>query len=116
MNLSWTKCQGEVWCKLSTVNLSHEHFNSIHGVYIIWHGGTNAATVRVGQGFIRDRLAEHRIDKQVQAYVKHTLYVTWASVPSASLDGVESFLANRLQPLVGDRFPNATLIDVNLPW
>jgi hypothetical protein len=116
MALSWIKCEGDVWCKLSTVNLSHEHFNSMYGVYIIWHGGSNAATVRVGQGFIRDRLSAHRNDPEVQAYARHTLYVTWASVSSASRDGVEAFLSQRLQPLVGERFPSVAPFEVNLPW
>ncbi len=116
MNLSWIKCQGDVWCKLSTVNLSHEHFNLMHGVYIIWHGGVSATTVRVGQGNIRERLTAHRNDPDVQAYALHTLYVTWASVLSVSRDGVEAFLAKRLQPLVGERFPTVPPIDVILPW
>lgn len=116
MNLSWNKCQNDVWCDLSTVNLQHAHFQNMKGVYIIWHGGKSPATVRVGQGNIAERLAAHRQDKQVQAYAVHTLYVTWASVPAASHDGVEAFLADRLNPLVGERFPEVVPITVNLPW
>jgi hypothetical protein len=116
MNLHWNKCKGDVWCKLSTVNLSHDHFDSKNGVYIIWHGGPNAKTVRIGQGVIKDRLAAHRIDPDVQAYSGHTLYVTWAFVSDASRNGVEAFLAQRLKPLVGERFQNVPSIEVNLPW
>ena len=116
MNLSWTKCHGDVWCKLSTVNLGHEHFDSMDGVYVIWHGGANPATVRVGQGIIRDRITDHRNNPEIQAYAQHTLYVTWASVPSDSKNGVEIFLANRLQPLVGERCSDVNSIEVNLPW
>ena len=82
MQLQWTKCQGEIWCKLNTVNLSHAHFNDKDGVYIIWHGGPNAATVYVGQGNIRDRLTQHRNNSLIQQYDKLGLYVTWASVPA----------------------------------
>lgn len=116
MKLSWVMCQGDVWCNLDTVNLNHEHFNSMYGVYIIWHGGSNALTVRVGQGFIRDRLLEHRKDSQIQAFSDKILYVTWASVPSSERSSVESFLAVSLQPLVGERFPDVPPIEVNLPW
>ena len=116
MNLSWIKCHGDVWCKLGTVNLEHEHFDSMEGVYIIWHGGSNSSTVRVGKGNIRERLADHRTNPEIQAYAQHTLYVTWASVPSAQKNGVELFLAQRLSPLVGERSPNVSPIEVNLPW
>ncbi len=62
MQLNWTKCQGDVWCKLNSVNLGHEHFNNRHGVYMIWHGGSSPAVVYVGQGNIKDRIIEHRKD------------------------------------------------------
>ena len=115
MDLNWIKCQGDVWCQLNTVNLNHEHFVSISGVYIIWHGGSNAATVRLGQGYIKDRLAAHRIDSDIQAYNHLELYVTWASVSKGSREGVEAYLAQRLQPKIG-QYPNAVPIEVNLPW
>ena len=60
MQLNWTMCQGNVWCKLNSVNLEHEHFKNMQGVYVIWHGGTNPAVVDIGQGNIKDRIAEHR--------------------------------------------------------
>lgn len=116
MNVNWIKCENNTWCELNTVNLNHDHFEGLRGVYIIWHGGTNPQTVRVGQGFIRGRLASHRNDPQVQAYAYLTLYVTWASVPEAYLDGVEAYLAQSLRPLVGELFPNVLPITVNLPW
>jgi len=116
LNLYWNKCKGDVWCKLNTVNLDHRHFNNMNGVYIIWHGGQDAATVRVGQGFIRDRIADHRDDQQVQQYTNLTLYVTWAAVENQYQDGVERYLADRLDPKVGVRHPNVQPISVNLPW
>ena len=116
MELKWIKCQGDVWGKLNTIRLDHAHFDSMSGVYVIWHGGSTPATVRVGQGFIKDRIAVHRKDPAVQAYAELTLYVTWASVPETSRDGVEAYLANTLLPKVGQRFPNSPGIEVNLPW
>jgi hypothetical protein len=86
------------------------------GVYIIWHGGSNPKTVRVGQGNIRERLEAHRTDPDVQAYARLGLYVTWASVPEDSRDGVEAYLAQRLGPILGKRFPDTAPISVNLPF
>lgn len=116
MNLKWTKCRGEVWCKLNNVNLEHTHFNYRHGVYIIWHGGRNPKVVYVGQGDIKDRIQFHRGNEAVQQYEPYGLYVTWADVSASSRDGVESFLAQRWTPKVGTDHPSADPIEVNSPW
>lgn len=116
MQLYWNKCHGDVWCGLASVNLSHPHFDSMTGVYIIWHGGPTPAVVRVGQGDIRQRLTEHRENPKVQAFASLGLFVTWAKVVSWQVDGVERYLAERLKPKVGDRFPDAETVEVNLPW
>jgi hypothetical protein len=34
---------------------------------VIWPGGSTPATVRVGQGIIKDRIADHRNNPEVQA-------------------------------------------------
>jgi len=88
----------------------------MEGVYIIWHGGTDARTVYVGQGNIRERLSKHRLDREIQAYASKKLYVTWAAVDEGSRDGVENHLFDRLKPLLGERKPVANPIAVNLPW
>jgi hypothetical protein len=88
----------------------------MEGVYVIWHGGQSPATIRMGQGVIRDRLQAHRNDSGVQAYAHLRLYVTWASVLARDRDGVEAYLAQQLQPLIGERFPQRLPIPVNLPW
>ena len=116
MQVQWNKCQGNEWCPLNTVDLDHSHFNNMEGVYIIWHGGSNPATVRVGQGVIRDRLKAHRNDPQISAYANLGLLVTWASVSQSQRDGVEAYLAQKLNPKVGERFPTRAPIEVNLPW
>lgn len=116
MQLTWIKCQGEVWCQLNSVNLAHQHFSKMDGVYIIWHGGPKPTTVYVGQGGIRDRLTNHRSDPRIQQYNHLGLWVTWASVTQSNRDGVEVYLAQRLKPIVGERHPDAAPIEVNLPW
>ena len=115
MELNWVKCEGDVWCGLNTVNLDHSHFDDLGGVYMIWYGGADGKWVRVGQGLIRDRLRAHRKDAEIQTYATRGLSVTWAQVGSVYRDGVEAYLAQQLNPLVGERFPGATPTSVNLP-
>ena len=115
MNLQWITCDNGTWCGLLTVNINHEHFNNMEGVYIIWHGGNNPATLYVGQGIIRDRIAGHRQENAVLAYQQYPLRVTWASVSKVYRDGIERYLAEKLNPKIGRRYPDAPPIKVNLP-
>jgi len=116
MNLSWGKCEGDEWCPFLTVNLDHPHLRYLEGVYIIWHGGQTPWTVYVGQGAIAERLRCHRLEREILQYSYLGLFVTWASVDSASRNGVERFLSDALKPKAGSRAPNVPPIPVNLPW
>jgi len=83
-------------------------------VYVIWHEGNPARTVRIGQGDVRARLMAHRADPGVTNYRRYGIpRVTWAAVPAAQRDGVERYLADVYRPLVGDAFPNVVAIPVN---
>ncbi len=117
ISLNWMKCGSApdlVWCSLERLDLSS--ITASGGVYVIWHEGTPGRYVRVGQGDIRDGLSEHRNDPRITAYAKHgKLRVTWAAVPEPQRNGVERYLADQLNPLVGDVFPHAVPIAVNLP-
>ncbi len=115
LNLSWAKCGDDNhWCSLENLNLDAVKGT---GVYIIWHAGDPAKVVRVGQGDIADRLRDHREDQEILAYSKKgTLKVTWASVPAHQRDGVEAYLAEKWQPLPGERYPNVSALAVNSPW
>lgn len=116
LTLTWIKCEGDVWCDLLNVNFNNSHFDDMEGVYIIWHGGDKPATVRVGQGFIRNRLVQHRKETEILAYKRYNLYVTWAKVDKRLRDGVERYLGYTLNPKVGSRLPDVSPIEVNLPW
>lgn len=35
MQVTWSKCTGDVWCNLLTLNLRHERFRGVQGVFII---------------------------------------------------------------------------------
>jgi hypothetical protein len=117
LTVSWAKCHSRyersTWAPLTLLDLSG--IGEVVGVYVIWHGGDNPRWVRVGQGKIKDRLAAHLKDPRVTAYRQSRLFVTWAEVPTHLLDGVEKFLSDECDPLVGERFPDRNPIPVNLP-
>jgi hypothetical protein len=113
LQLNWVKSTEGQWLDLARVNLAGV---ATQGVYIIWHGGAVPRVVRVGQGDIRARVGAHRNDQVITRYSVHGLFVTWATVPAAQMDGVERYLANMWNPLVGDVFPNALPIAVTSPW
>lgn len=113
LHLRWIKSQNDTWLPLETVNLAG--VNAL-GVYIIWHKGQPGKVVRVGQGDIADRIIAHRKDPAVLAYRDRGLLVTWAAVPAHQRDGVERYLADHWQPLIGDRFPTALPLAVNSPF
>lgn len=111
MNLNWIKCQNGIWCDFLKVNLEHKHFNDLKGVYIIW---SNKTTVRLGSGEIKERIAEHRNNVEITKY--SNLKITWVQIHANQMEGVEKYLAEILDPIVGERFPDRTPIEVNLPW
>jgi len=116
MQLTWIKCEGGVWCPFQAVDLNSPHFNNLQGVYIIWHGGQNPATVRVGQGVIKERMQAHRNDPAILGYAQYGLFVTWAAVAPPFRDGIERYLAETFNPKVGEAFPQTIPVTVNLPW
>lgn len=118
--LEWTTNDTQ-WYQLGSVNL--DSVNS-HGVYVIWkeqltlmdflsHGSRKKA-VRIGQGDIKSRLKAHRRDEKIARHGS-PLYVTWAAVDTNSVNGVERYLADTLEPLEGSTFPTDDPIRVNLP-
>lgn len=116
IRVDWMKCQATknefVWYPLDRVNLSHEYFIDIEGVYIIWSKDEDSI-IRIGSGDIRDRISDHRNNLEITTY-KNPL-VTWAIIDAKSMRAVEKYLANVLLPDVGERFPDEEPIEVNLP-
>ena len=101
---------------------------SFSGVYIIW-ADTNPRTIlKVGSGQIKNRLQEHINDPKVQPYKRHSLYVTWATIPwgytinlsideyTDTLRGIEKFIGIIYPPKLTERLPvNVDLVFVNIP-
>lgn len=114
MNIFWCKCMLQSRCRLTILNLNNDHFNNLIGVYVIWYGNDTKNVVRVGKGIIRDELIKSKSDEKVLAYGPD-LFVTWAEVPEASLDGVEAFLCKELNPILTQTIKCSELITVKLP-
>lgn len=114
--LNWIQCSDGRWCDLLNLDLSNDHFDNLAGVYAIWHEGVTPRYVRVGQGIVRERLAEHQSNPRIAAYSKHgPLRVTWAKASVNELDGLEAYLAQACNPLEGKRYPACAPIRCNLP-
>jgi len=111
MQVSWNKCVGDIWCDIINLNLDHKHFDNLKGVYIIWSGEN---VIRLGSGIIKNRLKEHRENNNINKYPN--LKVTWAQINANQMEGVEAYLAEKLNPVVGERFPDCPHIVVNFPW
>ncbi|HQM85677.1 MAG TPA: hypothetical protein PLD55_13445 [bacterium] len=111
LNVIWQKCEGDVWCDFLNLDLTHRHFKDLKGVYIIWSGET---VVRLGSGIIKNRIAEHRENAEITKWPK--LKVTWAEINANQMEGVEKYLADILNPVIGERFPDRIPIKVNFPW
>jgi hypothetical protein len=114
MNVNWIKCKNNNWCSLNTVDLQSNHFDNLEGVYVIWCGD-GGSCIKVGQGNIQDRIAAHRKDPDIQEYSNRNLLASWAELSPQHHDGVEAYLADRLNPLAGERYPNVQRITINLP-
>ena len=89
------------------------------GVYIIWYTDYfgNIYVVRVGQGYVRNRLVDHHNNPDMQPYAFKNLYVSWTPIAwDIYRRRVESYLGRTLKPKLGERFPASLPLAVNLPW
>ena len=111
LNLQWVKCENKVWCSFNNLNITHEYFNDLKGVYIIW---SNNKVIRIGSGIIRNRIIDHRTNVEIIKY--HDLKVTWARVNANQMEGVEKYLADTLNKGVGERLKERTTIKEKLQW
>ena len=111
LTLTWKKYESG-WYRLEALNVTDVYDE---GVYIIWQLPSKEF-VYVGQGDIAMQIAKRREDPTITEHRKSgTLYVTWASVPITSWDGIERYLANQYNPMEGPSHPDVPPIPVNLP-
>ena len=117
INLTWQQCE-EGWCLLNDLNLNEERFELQAGVYIIWRQLSSAREIlRVGQGYLKQRLHLHRWEPDIMSIPKSEVCVTWATLDAAHRDGAERYLAEVLKPAMPLDPP--LMVDrviVSLPW
>lgn len=117
LNINWVKNQNNnQWFDFLRLNLDSPYFQDKEGVYVIWYAGpSEAKVIRIGQGHIATRLKEHRSNPEITKYSNYgQLKVSWAIVDSQYRDGVEAFLFDSYNPLIGERSPSARPISVDL--
>ena len=113
--IEWETCTRGTWCNLLELDLYHEHFDDMEGVYVIWRGADNPLALRVGQGLIRECLAREQNDKDVLAYKQDEIYVTWGKVDRKFCGGIVRYIADVVQPELESSSPDVESIKVNIP-
>lgn len=113
LQLKWIRCSTGKWCGFDQLDL--DSVDTV-GVYVIWHEAETGRWVYVGQGDVADRLSAHRRNPAITRFRDHgRLYVSWAEVDPRRMDGVERFLAEKLNPIAGEAWPDVPPIVVNVP-
>ena len=129
---TWEKCNsGSWWCQFDD-DSDISSLPKRGGVYVVWRGMDSPinepSAVYVGKAVdIRSRIARHRVTGKLNRgrIPGYTLYVTWTAVPVSGYvssgyckklrKGVERYLADVLNPVVGMAHPRVDPIPVNLP-
>ena len=129
VTLRWQRCiKNSLWCQFNEKLLNDGRLETrlgdysigISGVYIIWTGIKDRTVLKVGSGIIKDQLAAHLRDPEIQTYQPTRLYVTWASTlsvigPEEIQKGIEKFLEVVFKPKLMEDLPDVDLVMVNLP-
>ncbi|MCY4386985.1 MAG: hypothetical protein OXC18_07740 [Desulfurellaceae bacterium] len=117
LRVHWHKSESGKWLSLKNLDLTH-HLVKQQGVYIVFDpSDTLYGILYVGQGKVDERLDERKKDERILELAElDELYVTWAVISGGKgrREGVERFLADTLQPVVGQH-PNVPPIPVNVP-
>lgn len=114
MYITWKETCGFQYNK-TTLDEKYSADRYLNGVYIIW-SQQNGRVIYVGSGDI-DRLWRHLNKRQITQYSK--LAANYAVIPGNNSDiwrGIERYLADVYNPLVGERYPaDVDSIEVNVP-
>ena len=122
-SLDWILEYGIIpWCSFRDFDLSNDLIRNVSGVYCIfkrfppenkddhyvWY-----LTIHVGSGDIADRIGEHRREPDFEDYTG--LLMTWAEAGERQHEGIERYLANKLNP-IHNVHPRVTPIPATLPY
>ena len=117
--VSWARPPRDGWYGFEWANL--RRLGTQQGIYILWYPETDKHSFQVayvGQGIIRARIQHHRGNwsRIRDRIIPKRLRLTWTVVPCRRCrDGIERYLVEVLQPEVGEVWPQALPIRVNLP-
>lgn len=120
LKLNWQGSVSGIYYQLIDSRLIYTVPDDLFGVYVVWEfvAPGHKEVIKVGQGKVRERLSAHKKDKEIlgDGSKLRIILVAWAEVDPKYVDGVEAYLGRVLEPLVGERFPDAEEIMVNLPF
>lgn len=108
MELRWRRSADGAWCAFETAVLPDPPAS---GIVVVWAGGE---TLYLGQGAIAKNIRWARQFAPIAS--REHLFVTWATIPEESQNGVRNYLVERLRPVMCDRPTPDEPIPVNLPW
>ena len=115
--LSWVCDEKDNWFLLDSLLLNVARMDC-YAVYLIWYIDESdvLSTVRVGIKSPEDPLPFIlRSDSIIKKHTEQDLYMTWASVKQSDLEGVWTYLCEKLQPIGGPCLYGPPPIPVNLP-
>ncbi len=114
MRITWKESKGFTYNEVF-LNAFYKNDRYEKGVYIIWESD-NGTVIYVGSGDI-DRLWDHLKEYRITQY--QNLMANYAIIGGNDSDiwrGIERYLADKYQPLEGDRYPaDVDPIEVNVP-
>lgn len=112
----WQRDKNNNWYNLNEIDFVQNNIDSFGFVYVIWDYSDTVKVLKVGQGPLSENLSKYKNDSEIMKYEDlGELKVTWAIFPTKLLNGIESFLSYKLNPLLNTRHSVDFLIPVNLP-
>ena len=109
MQLAWRRGRDGAWCAFETAVLPDPPAS---GIVLIW--AESGEAVYIGQGGIAKNIRWARQFEPIAS--RRNLFVTWATLPEESQNGVWSYLVERLRPVHREPPAADRPIPVNLPW
>ena len=117
--LQWMIGSDDQWCDLEAIDLTDSYFERANGLYVVWfepnEKGDPGRVVCIGHGLLRCKLGNLRDDPVIARHSSRHMKVTWAEVDLHHVQAAEEYLIGLLNPIHGQRHPNAVQTIVNAP-
>ncbi len=116
LEVKWERTDQCYWHELMKIDFSDSLYNRLHGVFIIWHGGSNPRVLYIGQGHIAKELEKLKSKREIKKFELLGLFVTWAKFKPEHMNGIHRFLNDKLRPTLSMCKIEDHQIYVNLPF